>query len=573
MFAMTPSHHSQQSVHNNLHQHVANPSASYPVKAQVSSGPTYRGSNVSTYATVQRGGYGSMTHHNQQFGAHNQSVAPYRNPDQTLTSAQGSVNAQSAYSQQNAESASNRFMPNAHNSSGWESGEYGTSVHGISNNHVPNRSQRTAITSSYTTQAPATSTLAESHRRGPTTYQAQASRPVQSTRHPTTNEIMSASDAQSQVPKRYSSPSHVLQVQQQQQKHHSYQPLPSPTHTFPPQSIANQQRLNARTNSASVEPPPTTVNPSQVYDARAEQQRKEQIEVERRRKRDEQAAKRKAEEDRLANDRRAKEEKRKTEEARAEVGKRRVREEAIARGKQADKNEVDAMRAEMARRDKGLKADRYDNNVHETNQGKTAAAALQQIASSSVGVNSRPDSNMQAESEEAQMRAMFARMREFNAKNPNMLARLWEEERRHAQSQSPQPNPAPAASSGHSQASPATAPLNLQPRSPAPELGVACSTPALPPTGKSMQNPTSMVQPMLARVSDIQQSSQTRPQLSAQLWPKQKRPAISEVAVKWLMSLPENKGKILYAADVLKVLDGNPSSPATIASARTWRGV
>nr|XP_023907879.1 uncharacterized protein LOC112019593 [Quercus suber]POF16306.1 hypothetical protein CFP56_23824 [Quercus suber] len=68
-----------------------------------------------------------------------------------------------------------------------------------------------------------------------------------------------------------------------------------------------------------------------------------------------------------------------------------------------------------------------------------------------------------------------------------------------------------------------------------------------------------MVQPMLARVSDIQQSSQTRPQLSAQLWPKQKRPAISEVAVKWLMSLPENKGKILYAADVLKVLDGNPS--------------
>jgi hypothetical protein len=309
---------------------------------------------------------------------------------------------------------------------------------------------------------------------------------------------------------------------------------------------APPQQTDHRQASSSVEPTNTTVDPSHVYDFRAERERKAKTEAEKRRKMEEAEAARKAEEARVA------EEQRKVDEAIRQA------EEANRKAEEQKANE-ERRRAEQARRKieeqaAALKAaakaeeKRKKEEQRKARESKNAANTLAAMASSS----NVPDPNElppAANDEEAEMRAMFQKMREFNSKNPAMLAKLWEEERRsHAvQSQSPQPSPAPQTTV------PPPKPKSNAPRHNQPSTQIPKTTP-IPNQTKSAQKaattlagPTNQGQGSEANVSPG----------TTHLWPPGKKGLLAEIAARWLQNV--NPQQPVTTAEVLKRLDMNPN--------------
>jgi hypothetical protein len=201
-----------------------------------------------------------------------------------------------------------------------------------------------------------------------------------------------------------------------------------------------------RQSSASAEPANTTVDPSQVYDFRAEREKKAKAEAEKRRKMEEIEAAKKAEEARIAEEKRradeavrqAEDARRQAEETRRQAEEMRINEER-RRAEQA-KRKADEKTAAVKAAVKA-EAERKKEEQRKARESKNAASTLASLATSS-NVQEPISAPPPANDEEAEMRAMFQKMREFNSKNPSMLAKLWEEERRThaAQSQSPQPS-------------------------------------------------------------------------------------------------------------------------------------
>lgn len=292
-------------------------------------------------------------------------------------------------------------------------------------------------------------------------------------------------------PQRYNSP--LQAVQAQQHSHQKQMSRGSDAQPSPQVANAVQYAQGGRQSSASVEPSPTTVDPSQVYDNRAEVESKLRHQAERRKKIEPEQAARKADEDRLA-----------AEKNEAEKAKRQAADEAdVANGKKQQDREKEARRKARG----------------EKRPSKSADAALQQMAPMSPeGSGAAADDD-----EEAEMRALFRKMREFNSKNPAMLAKLWEEERKqHADSQSlpaQRPTPAPVAKTAHSRQSAAQSHSSPQAN---PSRSAAASS-------------------------------------SASLWPPHKKGALADATAKWLMGLPENVGKSVSQQAVLDILNLNPS--------------
>ncbi|KAM3424588.1 hypothetical protein BST61_g6580 [Cercospora zeina] len=355
------------------------------------------------------------------------------------------------------------------------------------------------------------------------------------------NSYQPQQDQQSQQPPpRYASPLHAMQAhqqqqqqQQQQQSNHNKQPSRASNHAQPSPRVAAQNLQQQRPESASVEPMPTTVDPSQVYDIRAEREKAARIEAEKRRKYEAEQAAKKAEEDA----RKAEEDARKAEEERTAAEARQAEEDARKASEAEAKKKATAERKKEARR-----------KAKEEKQSKTAATALQQMASGSgsasmmdmIGDMSGPPAN----DEEAEMRAMFKKMREFNQKNPAMLAKLWEEERKqHTAQASPGPSQ-PARPAQNSAPQPAAPTLNkTQQKAPA--------TATAPPT-----------QPGLQTVNRPAQPSNTTPASGGtSLWPPQKKGTLAEAAATWLSELPANQssGRVVNREQILKILDTNPS--------------
>ncbi|EMC91575.1 hypothetical protein BAUCODRAFT_298259 [Baudoinia panamericana UAMH 10762] len=337
--------------------------------------------------------------------------------------------------------------------------------------------------------------------------------------------------SQVQQPQRYNSPLHAAQAPQQTRNTQATRPAATTTHQPSPR-LQNVQRTHTRQASGSAEPQSATtmtVNPSQVYDEHAERQRKARIEAEKRRKRDAELAARTAEEDRMA------EEGRKEEEA-----------------KQNAETEAATKKAAGARQ-----AEARSKAREEIRQSKSAATTLAKMAASgAAGSSAAAVASEEApplNSEEAEMRAMFKKMREFNAKNPAMLAKLWEEERTsHTASQSPQAAP--------------NAPPNAPPSVPTVPTQQP-KTPAMPNTGAPRATQTPKSTPASAKASKAAEKPEPRAampinaQASTSLWPPHKKGILSEAAAKWLSNLAENDaaGKKVAREDILKILDGNPS--------------
>jgi hypothetical protein len=309
---------------------------------------------------------------------------------------------------------------------------------------------------------------------------------------------------------------------------------------------APQQQPDHRQASSSVEPTNTTVDPSQVYDFRAERERKAKVEAEKRRKMEEVEAARKAEEARVAEEqskfdeaiRQAEEAKRKAEEQKANEERRRAEQARRKIEEQAAALKAAAKAEEKRKKEEQRKA----------RESKNAANTLAAMASSSNAADSN-ELPPPANDEEAEMRAMFQKMREFNSKNPAMLAKLWEEERRsHAvQSQSPQPSPAPQ-TTVNSPKPKLNAPRQSLPNTQTPKpISTPNQTKSAQKAATTMAGPANQGQGSEANVS----------QGTTHLWPPGKKGLLAEIAARWLQNV--NPQQPVSTAEVLKRLDMNPN--------------
>ncbi|KAK4544946.1 hypothetical protein LTR36_003851 [Oleoguttula mirabilis] len=497
----------------------ANHPTGYRYQATTTSASPYPSTATANYQSPGYQGYGN-TYGNQQYGENAQGGSSTTSQAASALSNLSSSN----YAQPAATTAASTNAN--YDSSTWGTSNYAS--YNTANAQVPNRTQSNN-SPLYATQSTASTfgrlSVPEQTQSTPSsnTYAQQAYQNARTSATPSNQSYQTAytqpaQQPQAQQPQRYASPLHAVQAQQQshsKQSSRSVAHQPSPQ--MAPQSV--QQASNNRQQSASVEPSATTVNPSQVYDDSAERRRKAQIEAEKRRKREQEQAARKAEEDRIAAEKRKEEEEK----------------------QRAEKQEA------MKKAEAEHKAEERRKKREEKRQSKTAATALTKMASSGTMdavVSEAPPANP----EEAEMRAMFQKMREFNAKNPAMLAKLWEEERKTHSSQSPQSanvTPAPAPPQKAATSTMMAAPQNSTPtqqyrpfQKPPP--------PPPPPPKTAAQNMTTSTQPMAS-------------QSTTSLWPPQKKGSLAEAAAKWLMALPENTGKAISKGSVLKILEANPS--------------
>jgi hypothetical protein len=312
-----------------------------------------------------------------------------------------------------------------------------------------------------------------------------------------------------------------------------------------------------RQSSASAEPANTTVDPSQVYDFRAEREKKAKAEAEKRRKMEEIEAAKKAEEARIAEEKRkADEAVRQAEETRRQAEEMRINEER-RRAEQAKRKADEKTAAVKA----AVKAEavRKKEEQRKARESKNAASTLASLATSS-NVQEPISVPPPANDEEAEMRAMFQKMREFNSKNPSMLAKLWEEERRThaAQSQSPQPSvaaqpTAPAPKPSAPKKAPSSTPLSASTATPAQLNG---------PRSANSTAPISVTAPATASTTRTQPpaASTTQgnaPQANTHLWPPGKKGLLAEIAARWLHSV--NPHRVVTTSEILERLDLNPN--------------
>ncbi|KAK5118225.1 hypothetical protein LTR85_008205 [Meristemomyces frigidus] len=493
----------------------ANQPTGYRYQATTTAGSQYPSTATANY---QGAGYQGYTYGNQQCGTNAQATSSTTNQAANALSNLSSSN----YTQPAATTAPSSSTN--YDSSTWGTSNYGS--YNAANAQAPNRTQSNN-SPVYATQSSAstfgrlsvpeqTQPKASSNTYAQQAYQNARASATPSTQSYQTAYTQPAQQTQTQQPQRYASPLHAVQAQQQSHsKQASRGSAHQPSPQMAPQSV---QQASNRQQSASVEPSPATVNPSQVYDDSAERRRKAQIEAEKRRKREQEQAARKAEEDRIAAEKRKEDEEK----------------------QKAEKQE--AMKKEEAER----KAEDRRKKREEKRQSKTAATALTKMASSGT-MDAMMSEAPPANPEEAEMRAMFQKMREFNAKNPAMLAKLWEEERKTHSSQSPQsakatPAPTPQAKAGSLMAMAAA-----QASAPSQQYRPFQKPPPPPPAPKTAaQNMTTSTQPMAS-------------QSTTSLWPPQKKGSLAEAAAKWLMALPENTGKAISKESVLKILEANPS--------------
>ena len=248
-----------------------------------------------------------------------------------------------------------------------------------------------------------------------------------------------------------------------------------------------------------------TVDPMAVYDPWPEYQRKQ--EAIRAQKAVEDAAR--AEEERIA------EEARKAEEAKKE--EERKRQEALVAASQP--------------KQKAKKAQKQQNSAEAT------SAAPEETAGPGDAL-------------ESEIRAMMAKMRELNSKDPALLARIWEEERRAKASpksptvQKSTTQPAMAAPAQPVQANTPQAANQRKKAAPKEALSTNIAKPATPvPT-------TAAAVRSQAAASSARQGGNT-------IWPPEKKTQLASAAATYLNT--QNPSNHVDPARVLSMLDGNPS--------------
>lgn len=289
------------------------------------------------------------------------------------------------------------------------------------------------------------------------------------------------------------------------------QTISSPPAVAPP--LASTSNVPEPYNSQNT----TTVDPMAVYDPWPEYQRKQ--ETLRAQKAIEDAAR--AKEERIA------EEARKLEEQKQEDERKRQEEEKEAR------------QAQIAARQPNLRKEPQNQQLNVVEASSAATA-------SSDGPNEI----------EAQIRAMMAKMRELNNKDPALLARIWEEEKR---AKAPVKSPTV-------QTKPTSQPTTVHSAQPVPVAATTLANSATPianqrkktisrqPAAASVTKPATPIptQPVPARPQ-----SQTNTRSGNTLWPPERKLSLANVATTYLNGL--NPNNFIEASQILGILDGNPS--------------
>ena len=285
---------------------------------------------------------------------------------------------------------------------------------------------------------------------------------------------------------------------------YTHNPIPSAS-IAPPMSSTTASDMYTAQNA-------TTVDPTTIYDPWTEYRRKQ--EVMEAQKAAEDAAR--AEEERIAEEKRMEERKRKEQEERS-------RQPPPQQTKKAQKQQA--------------------------SQNEAASAGPEPSAGIAAGL-------------EAEMRAMMAKMRELNGKDPALLARIWEEERKAKAPKSPlsQSKTSPPAQS---------APTVPAAQPPVPRAADTRKKPVLqdPPNKKVARpapaTPATPAQPVPVTPVPVAQTVAAKPRPSANraggktIWPPEKKAQLASAAVKYLGAL--NPGHPIDSSRMLSMLEGNPS--------------
>ncbi|OCK86415.1 hypothetical protein K432DRAFT_438512 [Lepidopterella palustris CBS 459.81] len=166
---------------------------------------------------------------------------------------------------------------------------------------------------------------------------------------------------------------------------------------------------------------------------------------------------------------------------------------------------------------------------------------------------------------ETEMRAMMAKMRELNSKNPALLARIWGQESKS--------NGAGQSLTTNDQSTPQSIAENRPEngsKTASARSGKATSNQKQPKTAneKLPQHPNAVQQPQARAQSTARAVSKalappTTPQPVKQqgntIWPPEKREQLATAASTWLNSISENRIRQISKDQILHMLDSNPS--------------
>jgi hypothetical protein len=147
---------------------------------------------------------------------------------------------------------------------------------------------------------------------------------------------------------------------------------------------------------------------------------------------------------------------------------------------------------------------------------------------------------------ESEIRAMMARMRELNGKDPALLARIWEEERKSKVSKPP-----PAERSTSEAAAPPPVEQSTPHPAPKPSKNKAASRNQSVTTASKPTTPAPQATP-----TRPPQAGPTRPTGNT-IWPSEQKAHLANAASAYLGT--NNPGRSLSPEQILTMLDGNPS--------------
>ena len=311
---------------------------------------------------------------------------------------------------------------------------------------------------------------------------------------------------------------------------------------------ANSQQGDAAKsyNGAAEQTDPVTVDPSQVYDPWQEYQRKRALDQE---------------EEKRAEERRV-EEARQAEEAR--------------KAAEVSRNE-ELRQAEEKRKAQEIKKPHAPQKQFKAPKSKPATS-VSTVADSSHAENA-PLSVDSADALEAQMKAMFMKMREFHEKDPQLLAKIWEQERTSHQEDTHQTPPSTKASSPakarktlKTQSQTPVSSSQVQPNTSKPLVNSTPhsadlrehSTARTQERAKSLNKQQHQQQQQQVPISDTQEPPPKPPPKPSKaqtgtIWPSEKKAQLADAAANWLNAMPANNDNRAEASKIRTMLDSNPS--------------
>lgn len=382
----------------------------------------------------------------------------------------------------------------------------------------------------------------------------------------------------------YQSGQYYQQPSQTQQSSQSHTQPQTQTHAQPRYGeLDNSIAAPARTNRPSMEPnhhslttPETvtaTINPTQVYDPYHDWQRQA--------KRAEAEAKQRAEEREKEATIKAQQEQEKQRQANAQATP--VTEsESVTNATPIVANTTDApakknkapRKSDSTAPKRSYKKKKIDKDALRDKRDDSAQAAAMTLLQAANGDGTATATSTRPETElEKQMREMFKKMREFNSMNPDMLSRLWQEERDAHLAAEATPETNKVAEAGQPQEVPSSKPKSKSKKA---ADGTSSTKPPPPRKKKSAVQTADQVSTEVAQNMTQQQHHAPQPQAAmpqtqtptqstprvvsatnGTIWPADKKASLAAAAADILTT--SNPGKVVSSQEISTMLNQNPS--------------